>query len=132
MRLVGAFLHVMLDPGCDCGCMLILPSKGIVGLLRDANDHFSDGAARAHANTEARCGDATGASSRRFLRIPASNAPAGANRRSNRRRVARPPAVYRSFGRAALAASSTTSATTPGSSAVSSAALNCLLTAARA
>src|SRR6059058_3445047 len=34
MRLVGAFLHVMLDPGCDCACMLILPSKGIVGLLR--------------------------------------------------------------------------------------------------
>src|SRR5207249_905702 len=85
-----------------------------------------------HANTEARCGDATGASSRRFLRIPASNAPAGANRRSNRRRVARPPAVYRSFGRDALAASSTTSATTPGSSAVSRTALNCLLTAARA
>src|SRR5213592_2781309 len=85
-----------------------------------------------HANTEARCGDATGASSRRFLRIPASNAPAGANRRNNRRRVARPPAVYRSFGRAALAASSTTSATTPGSSAVSRTALNCLLTAARA
>src|SRR5207302_823103 len=49
-----------------------------------------------------------------------------------RRRVARPPAVYRSFGRAALAASSTTSATTPGSSAVSRAALNCLLTVARA
>src|SRR5438270_1473477 len=30
MRLVGAFLHGMLDPGCDCACMLILPSKGIV------------------------------------------------------------------------------------------------------
>src|SRR5204862_8220935 len=84
-----------------------------------------------HANTEARCGDATGASSRRFLRMPASNAPAGANRRSNRRRVARPPAVYRSFGRGAMAASSTTSATTPCSSAVSRTALNCLLTVAR-
>src|SRR5213596_2453087 len=48
MRLVGAFLHVMLDPRCDCACMLILPSKGIVGLLRDANDHFSDGAAGFH------------------------------------------------------------------------------------
>src|SRR5437762_3881663 len=57
MRLVGAFLHVMLDPGCDCACMLILPSKGIVaeltdqpraGLVRDANDHFSDGAAGFH------------------------------------------------------------------------------------
>src|SRR6184192_4547406 len=35
MRLVGAFLHVMLDPGCDCACMLILPSKGIVAELTD-------------------------------------------------------------------------------------------------
>src|SRR5439155_23700637 len=59
MRLVGAFLHVMLDPGCDCGCMLILPSKGIVGLLGDANDHFSDGAAGFHV------GDGLG---RRFKR----------------------------------------------------------------
>src|SRR5437667_6021424 len=54
MRLVGAFLHVILDPGCDCACMLILPSKGIVGLLRDANDHFSDGAARAFMPTPRR------------------------------------------------------------------------------
>src|SRR5438105_14509886 len=54
MRLVGAFLHVMRDPGCDCACMLILPSKGIVGLLRDANDHFSDGAARAFMPTPRR------------------------------------------------------------------------------
>src|SRR5207248_776864 len=57
MRLVGALLHVMLDPGCDCACMLILPSKGIVAeltdkprasLVRDANDHLFDGAARFH------------------------------------------------------------------------------------
>src|SRR5437764_14564296 len=54
MRLVGAFLHVTLDPGCDRACMLILPSKGIVGLLRDANDHFSDGAARAFMPTPGR------------------------------------------------------------------------------
>src|SRR4030095_14279039 len=61
---------------------------------------------------------ATGtASRRRSLRIPASTTPAGANLRSNRRRLASPPAVYRSFGRAALAAFSTTSATTAGSSA---------------
>src|SRR5207249_11045528 len=35
-------------PRCDCACMRILPSKGSVGLLRDANDHFSDGAAGFH------------------------------------------------------------------------------------
>src|SRR6266700_3803160 len=34
MRLVGALLHAIFDPGCDCRCMLILPSKSIVGLLR--------------------------------------------------------------------------------------------------
>src|SRR2546430_17590747 len=54
MRLVGAFLHVMRDPGCDWACMLILPSKGIVGLLRDANDHSSDGAASAFMPTPSR------------------------------------------------------------------------------
>src|SRR5438034_8782168 len=67
MRLVGAFLHVMLDPGCDCGCMLILPSKGIVGLLRDANDHFSDGAARAFMPTPRR-----GAATPRARRVEGS------------------------------------------------------------
>src|SRR5205814_3611427 len=41
MRWVGALLHVMLDPGCDCAGMLILPSRGIVGLLRDANDRWT-------------------------------------------------------------------------------------------
>src|SRR2546430_7912418 len=54
MRLVGAFLHVMRDPGCDWACMLILPSKGIVGLLRDANDQSSDGAASAFMPTPRR------------------------------------------------------------------------------
>src|SRR2546421_1840086 len=70
-------------------------------------------------------------SSRRSLRIPASTRPAGANLRSNRRRFASPPAVYRSFGRAALAALSTTSATTPGCSAVAITSLILLFTAAR-
>ncbi len=59
--------------------------------------------------------DGVSASSRRSFRIPASTTPAGANLRSNRRRFATPPAVYRSFGRAAVAAFSTTSATTLGS-----------------
>jgi hypothetical protein len=39
--------------------------------------------------------------------MPVSTHPAGANLRSNRRRFASPPAVYRSFGRVAMAASST-------------------------
>src|SRR5205823_8107273 len=49
------------------------------------------------------------ASSCRSFRIPESSKPAGANLRSNRTRLATRPAVYRSFGRAALAASNTTS-----------------------
>lgn len=39
--------------------------------------------------------------------MPASTDPAGANLRNMRRRLASPPAVYRSFGRAALAAINT-------------------------
>src|SRR5712691_6624129 len=58
-------------------------------------------------------GDAVSASSCRSFRIPASTMPAGANLRSNRTRRATPPAVYRSFGLAAAAASSPTSASTP-------------------
>lgn len=52
--------------------------------------------------------------------MPASTRLAGANLRSRRRRFASPPAAYRSFGRAAVAACSTTSATTAGSSALPS------------
>src|SRR5437762_2137706 len=71
------------------------------------------------------------ASSRSSFRIPVSIKPAGANRRSNRRRRARAPAVYRSFGRGARAAFSTTSATTPGSSAAASTSFICLPKATR-
>ncbi len=69
-------------------------------------------------------------SRRRSLRIPASITP-GANLRSSRNRLATGPAVYRSRGRAALAARSTTSATTPGSSAAAMSYLSLLLKAAR-
>src|SRR2546421_4652951 len=65
-----------------------------------------------HANTGARCGDDTGASSRRFLRIPASTAPAGANRRSKRRRGGRPPGGYPSLWPAARGGSRTKAPTT--------------------
>src|SRR5213079_944167 len=71
------------------------------------------------------------ASSCRSFRIPESNKPAGANLRSNRTRLATRPAVYRRFGRAALAACSTTSATTPGSSAAASTSFSFLPKAAR-
>src|SRR5687767_11970097 len=49
-----------------------------------------------------RCSDTVEASSRRSFRMPASTNRTGANLRSNRRRFASPPAVYRSFGRTAL------------------------------
>src|SRR5438094_7064119 len=38
----------MLDPGCGCCCVLILPSRSMVTELRDSNDHFADGTAGFH------------------------------------------------------------------------------------
>jgi len=62
-------------------------------------------------------GDAISVSRCRSFRIPASSTLLGANLRSHRRRLASPPAVYRTFGRTAIAAFKTASATTLGSSA---------------
>ena len=62
-------------------------------------------------------GDAISVSRCRSFRIPASSTLLGANLRSHRKRLASPPAAYRTFGRTAIAAFKTASATTPGSSA---------------
>src|SRR5207248_9925596 len=75
--------------------------------------------------------NATCASRWRSFRTPASTRLAGANLRRIRRRLASPPAAYRSFGRAAIAALSTTSATMPGSSPASTTSLSLLPRAAR-
>src|SRR5262249_31834319 len=79
------------------------------GSARHRFDHFS--------RTSVGGGDALSVSRCRSLRIPASSTLLGANLRSHRKRLARPPAVYRTFGRTAIAAFTTASATTPGSSA---------------
>src|SRR5882724_1087830 len=103
------------------------------GLAEEARQAPPGSAARGQKARAARAGcDAGSASSRRSFRIPASTRPAGANRRSNRRRFASLPAAYRIFGCAALAAFRTVSATTSGCSAVAITSFTLLVMPSRA